>query len=85
MTKLATLANITNMTTVTATYAKNNLGEIMDHVISSKTKVLIKRAGRPAVYIIPVPDKFELDLTDKDIAGIKKGMTEFRKSFKFSF
>ena len=73
------------MTTVTATYAKNNLGELMDNVIATKNKVLIKRAGRPAVYVTPVLDKFEFNFTDKDIAGIKKGMKEFRKSFKFSF
>lgn len=73
------------MTTVTATYAKNNLGELIDSVISTKNKILIKRAGRPAVYITPVPNKFELNFTDKDFDGIEKSMKEFRKSFKFSF
>lgn len=73
------------MTTVTATYAKNNLGELMDNVIATKNKVLIKRAGRPAVYITPIPDKFKLNLTNKEFDGIEKSMKEFRKSFKFSF
>lgn len=73
------------MTTVTATYAKNNLGELMDKVISSKKKILIKRAGRPAVYIMPVLNDFELDFTDDEFDKLEKGMKKFRDSFKFSF
>ncbi|OIP86886.1 hypothetical protein CO009_03960 [Candidatus Shapirobacteria bacterium CG_4_8_14_3_um_filter_35_11] len=73
------------MSTVTATYAKNNLGELMDNVIASKNKILIKRAGRPAVYITPILDKFEINYTNEEFDEIEKGMKEFRKSFKFSF
>ena len=73
------------MTTVTATYAKNNLGELMDRVISSNKKILIKRAGRPAVYIVPALNEFELDFTEEEFDMIEKGMKEFRDSFKFSF
>ncbi len=73
------------ITSVTATYAKNNFGELINSVISNNSRILVNRAGRPAVYITPVPDKFELNFTDKDIKGIKKGMKEFRESFKFSF
>lgn len=73
------------MTTVTATYAKNNLGELMDKVISSKKKVLIKRAGRPAVYMVPVINDFELDFTQDEFDKLEAGMKEFRDSFKFSF
>lgn len=73
------------MTTVTATYAKNNLGELMDKVISSKKRVLIKRAGRPAVYMVPVVNDFELDFTQDEFDRLEAGMKEFRDSFKFSF
>lgn len=73
------------MTTVTATYAKNNLGELIDRVVVTRKKILIKRAGRPAVFVTPVVNDFELKLTDKEIEGIEKGMKEFRKSFKMDF
>ena len=70
---------------VTATYAKNNLGLIIDQVISSRKKVLIKRAGRPAVYITPVSGNYELDFTEEDFKKLEVGTKKFRSSFKFSF
>jgi len=73
------------ITTVTATYAKNNLGELMDRVISSKKKILIRRAGRPAVYMVPVASDFKLDFTDAEFDKLELGMKEFRDSFKFNF
>jgi prevent-host-death family protein len=73
------------MTTVTATYAKNNLGEIIDRVVSTKKRVLIKRAGRPAVYVIPAVNDFDLNFTDEEFDKLEAGMKEFRDSFKFNF
>lgn len=73
------------VTSVTATYAKNNLGELIDRVISTRKKILIKRAGRPAVYVTPIVNDFELNLTDKEMDKLEEGMKEFRDSFKFSF
>jgi len=48
-------------------------------------KILIKRAGRPAVYIVPVANDFELDFTEAEFDKLEEGMKEFRNSFKFSF
>lgn len=45
------------LTTVTATYAKNNLGEIVDYVMSSHKTVTITRFGRPIVLITPAQSK----------------------------
>lgn len=70
---------------VTATYAKNNLGGLMDKVISTRKKILIKKGGKPAVFIVPVETDFELNLTEKEIKGIELGMKDFRKSFRFNF
>ena len=52
---------------VTATYAKNNLGGLMDKVISTRKRILIKKGGKPAVFIVPVGIDFELNLTEKEI------------------
>ncbi len=73
------------ITTVTATYAKNNFGEMIDRVISTKKKILVKRAGRPAVYVTPVINNFEMNFTADEFDKLEKGMKEFRDSFKFSF
>jgi prevent-host-death family protein len=73
------------MTTVTATYAKNNFGEMIDRVISTKKKILVKRAGRPAVYVTPVLNDFEMNLSANEFDKLEEGMKEFRNSFKFSF
>ena len=45
------------MTTVTATYAKNNLGELIDYVMSSHKTITVTRFGRPIVLITPVQIK----------------------------
>lgn len=73
------------MTTVTATYAKNNFGEMIDRVIFTKKRILVKRAGRPAVYVTPVLNDFDMNLTGEEFNKLEKGMKEFRDSFKFSF
>lgn len=73
------------MTTVTATYAKNNFGEMINRVISTKKRILVKRAGRPAVYVTPVLNDFDMDLTSEEFKELKGGMKEFRDSFKFRF
>jgi|GEM_PF-2180779 len=73
------------ITSVTATYAKNNLGGLMDKVIATRKKILIKKAGKPAVYIVPVTEKYELDFSREDFEKLEKGVKEFRKSFKFNF
>lgn len=73
------------ITTVTATYAKNNFGEMIDRVISTKKKILVKRAGRPAVYVTPVINNFEMNFTADEFDKLERGMKEFRDSFKFSF
>ena len=73
------------MTTVTATYAKNNFGGLMDEVISKRMRVVVKRGNKPAVIISPAYNDYELNLTDKELDGIEKGMKEFRKTFKMGF
>ncbi len=73
------------MTTVTATYAKNNFGEMINRVISTKKKILVKRAGRPAVYVTPIYNDFEMNLSASEFEKLEKGMKEFRDSFKFNF
>ncbi|HCC31204.1 MAG TPA: hypothetical protein DEQ03_14330 [Marinilabiliales bacterium] len=73
------------MTTVTATYAKNNFGEMINRVISTKKRILVKRAGRPAVYVTPVLNDFDMNLTSEEYKKLEDGMKEFRNSFKFSF
>jgi len=73
------------MTTVTATYAKNNFGKLMDDVISKRIKVTVNRGNKPAVIISPVFNDYEFNLTDKEIDGIEAGMKEFRDSFKMNF
>jgi len=73
------------LTMVTATYAKNNFGALIDEVVSKRRKVLVKRGRSLAVVISPAVNDFDLALSDKEIEGLEKGMKEFRKSFKFSF
>lgn len=73
------------MTTVSATYAKNNFGALIDEVVSKRRKVLVERGKRPVVIISPVVNDYQLVLSGKELDGLEKGMVEFRKSFKFSF
>lgn len=73
------------ITSVTATYAKNNFGELIDRVIVTKKRILVKRAGRPAVFVTPVTDSYELNFSEKEFEELKRGTKEFRKSFKFGF
>jgi len=73
------------ITSVTATYAKNNFGELIDRVITTKKKILVKRAGRPAVFVTPVVGNYELNFTEEEFMKLEEGVREFRKSFKFNF
>lgn len=73
------------ITSVTATYAKNNLGGLMDKVIATRKRILIKKAGKPAVYIVPVHNDCDFYLSDKEIDGIENGIKEFNKNFKMGF
>ncbi len=73
------------MTTVTATYAKNNFGELMNTVITKRIKVTVNRGNKPAVVISPAYNDYELNLTDEELDGIEAGMKEFRKSFNMGF
>ncbi len=73
------------ITSVTATYAKNNFGELIDRVIANKKKILIKRAGRPAVFVTPVMGDYELNFAEEEFKKLEDGVREFRKSFKFNF
>jgi len=73
------------MTTVTATYAKNNFGELMDTVIKKRIKVTVNRGKKPAVVISPAFNDYEFNLTDEEIDRLEAGMKEFRESFKMGF
>jgi len=73
------------ITSVTSTYAKNNFGELIDQVIANKRKILIKRAGRPAVFVTPVTGDYELNFSETEFKELEVGAKEFRKSFKFNF
>lgn len=73
------------MNTVSATWAKNNFGALIDEVMMSRKKIVVERANRPVVIISPVINDYELDLTETELDKLEEGVKEFRKSFKMSF
>ncbi len=47
------------MITVSATEARNNFSELLNKVAYSGERVLVKRRGKPLVFVLGVPGKME--------------------------
>ncbi len=84
MTELANIANIANMDTeikkdtISATYAKNNFGELLDNV--SKNPVKIERNGRPVAVVLSY-DEFRRIEALEDAWWAKKAEEAIKEGF----
>ena len=77
---------------MSATKVKNNFGMVIDEVYAKGNKIVVEKAHKPVVIIVPAESiktsKFKESpfvLSDKDYIKVKEGMNEFRKTFKFDF
>ena len=74
-----------------ASKAKNNFGYLLEEVYMRGNSVTITKNSKPIAKISPVysyeKTKFapSLSLSDAEYDMVKKGMKEFRKTFKFSY
>lgn len=77
--------------TISASKAKNNFGFLLDEVCIRRNPVTITKNNRPVAKVTPIYNyasiktKPSLHLSDKEYEKVKKGTTEFRKTFKFSY
>ncbi len=79
------------MNTMSASKAKNNFGYLLEEVYVKGRSVTITKNNKPIAKIAPIYNygktKFapSLSLSDTEYDMVKKGMKEFRKTFKFSY
>lgn len=79
------------MNTISASKAKNNFGYLLEEVYVKGKSVTITKNSKPIAKVTPIysyeKTKFapSLSLNDTEYDMVKKGMKEFRKTFKFSY
>ena len=79
------------MNIMSASKAKNNFGYLLEEVYVKGNSVTITKNSRPIAKISPIYNcektKFapSLSLSDTEYDMVKKGIKEFRKTFKFSY
>ena len=79
------------MNTMSASKAKNSFGYLLEEVYVKGKSITITKNSKPIAKISPIysyqKTKFtpSLSLSDAEYDMVKKGMKEFRKTFKFSY
>lgn len=79
------------MNIMSASKAKNNFGYLLEEVYVKRKSITITKNSKPIARIAPIYNYEKtklapsLSLNDTEYDMVKKGMKEFRKTFKFSY